>query len=37
MIKIEDEKDYGIVDKLYSYVKDPNEAKFQYLTKNIKK
>ena len=37
MIKQQDKDDYSIIDKIYLYVKDPHDAKYQYLTKNMKK
>ena len=29
--------DYSVIDKIYLYIKDPNEAKYQYLIKNCEK
>ena len=31
LVEIKDVDDYDIIDKIYFYVKDPNEAKCQYL------
>ena len=36
LIKIKDDDDY-IIDKIYLYVKNLNEAIYQYLVKNVKK
>ena len=30
LIKQQDDDDYSIIDKIYLYVKDPNEVKYQY-------
>ena len=37
MIKQQDDGDYRIIDKIYLFIKDPNEAKHQYLIKNMTK
>ena len=33
LIKQQDDNDYCIIDKIYLYVKDPYEVKYQYLKK----
>ena len=33
LIKQQDDDDYSIIDKIYLYVQDPYEAKYQYLIK----
>ena len=33
LIKIKDDNCYRIIDKIYLFVKDPNEAEYQYLIK----
>ena len=33
LIKKQDNNDYSIIDKIYLYIKDPNEAKYPYLIK----
>ena len=37
LIKQQNEDDYNIIDKIYLYVEDPIEAKYQYLIKNMRK
>ena len=37
LIKHRNDGDYSIIDKIYLYVKNPNEAKYQYLIKNLGK
>ena len=37
LIKQQNEDDYNIIDKIYLYVEDPIEAKYQYFIKNMKK
>ena len=37
LIKQQNDNDYNIIDKIYLYVKDPNEAKYQYLIKDTRK
>ena len=37
LIKQQDDYDYSIVDKIYLHVKDPSEAKYQYLIKKCEK
>ena len=34
LIKIQDDDNYNIIDEIRLYVKDPNEAKYQYLIKS---
>ena len=36
LIKQQDNEDYSIIYKIYFYVKDPYEAKYQYLIKKVK-
>ena len=36
LIKIKDDDDDYIIDKIYLYVKNLNEAIYQYLVKNVK-
>ena len=33
LIKQQDDDGYSVIDKIFLYVKDPNEAKYQYLIK----
>ena len=33
LIKIQHDNRYSIIDKIYLFVKDPNEAEYQYLIK----
>ena len=37
LIKLKDDDDYVIIDKIYLSVKDENEAKYQYLTRKREK
>ena len=37
LTKQQNDDDYNIIDKIYLYVQDPNEAKYQYLIKKHKK
>ena len=37
LIKIQDDNGYSIIDKIYLFVKDPNEAEYQYLIEKCKK
>ena len=37
LIKQQNEDDYNIIDKIYLYVEDPIETKYQYFIKNMKK
>ena len=37
VMKIQDDDDYSIIDKIYLYVKDANEPKHQYLLKKLEK
>ena len=37
LLKIQDDDTYSIIDKIYLYVKDPNEAKYQYVIKKHEK
>ena len=37
LTKHRNDGDYSIIDKIYLYVKNPNEAKYQYLIKNLGK
>ena len=34
LIKHKDDDDYDVIDKIYLHIKDPNEAKYQYLIRN---
>ena len=36
VIKKQDDDDYSVVDNIYLYVKDPDKAKYQYLSKKCK-
>ena len=37
LIKIQDDDDYSIINKIYLHVKDPNETKYQNLIKRLEK
>ena len=37
LIKQQDDNEYSVIDKKFLYVKDPNEAKYQYLHKKREK
>ena len=37
LLKIQDDNGYSIIDKIYLFVKDPNEAEYQYLIEKCKK
>ena len=37
LIKIQDDDDYSIINKIYLHVKDPNETKYQNLFKRLEK
>ena len=37
LIKIKDDDDYSIINKIYLHVKDPNETKYQNLIKRLEK
>ena len=32
LIKLKDDNNYDVIDKIHLYVKDPNKPKYQYLT-----
>ena len=36
LIKHKDDDDYDVIDKIYLHIKDPNEAKYQYLVRKQK-
>ena len=37
LIKIQDDDDFSIINKIYLHVKDPNETKYQNLIKRLEK
>ena len=37
LIEIQHDNRYSIIDKIYLFVKDPNEAEYQYLIEKCKK
>ena len=36
LIKQQNEGNYNVTDKMHLYIKDPNEAKYQYLVRSMK-
>ena len=37
LIKHKDYDDYDVIDKIYLYIEDSNESKYQYVIENVKR